>query len=946
MAIEIATAFVQVVPSMKGVGKAIESAFGSASETAGNTAGIKAGNGFAGGFGAKLGVITGIAQSVAGKAIEAFMGLSGEITSASDSAQKFASTLNFAGVSERQIKRLTASTQDYADKTVYDLNDIRNTTAQLAANGVPNYDRLAEAAGNLNAVAGGSADTFKSVAMVLTQTAGQGKLTTENWNQLSDAIPGASGKIQQALKEAGAYTGSIAELSRTYIEDKRNRKANAKACLTKALEGTRWAVGTVETGTITGTADLAFYHCTVLDAVQKTADTYGLEVQTEYQPDPTGNQIGRRIIHLVEHRGSTNTTKRFEYGKDLTQIKRDIDSGDVITRLYGWGKGIEQTNDQGEATGGYSRKISFADVNDGKPYVQDDQALANWGIPGPDGTKHHSEASVDFPDCEDPKELLTLTKNALKTRTTPVVSYTADVTALGQAGLSAEGTDVGDGVQIIDTSFTTPLRLEGRILQIEEDLAGSLADTKITLGNIRQSYTQRLAAQQQALDKLVSNSGAWNSAAGGAGPYMKDLIDRINQIMNATGGYTYLKPGQGIYVYDKPEDQNPTQCIHIGGGYWRIADHKKANGDWDFRSLANGKGIFADTIFTGRLSGAAGLNYWDLDTGRFVMTDANGNETVHLDGNGAGNLLVGTFQTARTGKRVRISPDFDSYQIGGTETYDGSGISFPLDGAYASSPSIWSYSRSNKTGDMSGLAMLSGYRTAGTPGAFGRFWSHKYLSDPSKIESQAYLMANTEYSKDSTTDSGGSLDLYSRQGHGGEAILNAWSPSDTCSAGVKATGSKAKVYATAGDANGEIGLVADISTGYMYLGGYLGGINGRNTFQTAWWVNKSGAPMTYSQYTFTSSNPAKYGSYKALATVDHRGDDWALIWSTVSDCGASGWLVWVSTGPEKVVTEVTAHWNKNNSTGVVSNLSINVNHSNLYIGTKAYYLNTIGFLKK
>ena len=432
-------------------------------------------------------------------------------------------------------------------------------------------------------------------------------------------------------------TGSIAELSRTYIEDKRNRAANAKACLAKALEGTRWAVGAVETGTITGTANLAFYHCTVLDAIQKTADTYGLEVQTEYQPDPTGNRIGRRIIHLVEHRGAANTTKRFEYGKDLTQIKRDIDSGDVITRLYGWGKGIEQTNDQGEATGGYSHKISFADVNHGKPYVQDDQALANWGIPGPDGTRHHSEASVDFPDCEDPKELLTLTKNALKTRTTPVVSYTADVTALGQAGYDPEGADVGDSVQIIDTSFTTPLRLEGRILQIEEDLAGSLADTKITLGNIRQSYTQRLAAQQQALDKLVSNSGAWNSAANNTGPYMKDLIDRINQIMNATGGYTYLKPGQGIYVYDKPEDQNPTQCIHIGGGYWRIADHKKANGDWDFRSLANGKGLFADAIFTGRLSDAAGLNFWDMDTGEFSLSARStvGGKTVQEYADGA-----------------------------------------------------------------------------------------------------------------------------------------------------------------------------------------------------------------------------------------------------------------------------------------------------------------------
>ena len=1344
-------------------------------------------------------------------------------------------------------------------------------------------------------------------------------------------------------------TGGIAELSRTYIEDKRNRNANAKACLAKALEGTRWTVGTVETGTLTRTADLAFYHCTVLEAVQKTADTYGLEVQTEYQPDPTGNRIGQRIIHLVEHRGSTSTTKRFEYGKDLTQIKRDIDAGDVITRLYGWGKGIEQTNEEGEPTGGYSHKISFADVNNGKPYVQDDQALANWGIVGADGTKHHSEASADFPDCEDPKELLNLTKAALKTRTTPVVSYTADVTALGQAGYDPEGTDVGDSVQIIDTSFATPLRLEGRILQIEEDLAGSLADTKITLGNIRQSYTQRLAAQQQALDKLVSNSGAWNSAAGGTGPYMKDLIDRINQIMNATGGYTYLKPGQGIYVYDKPEDQNPTQCIHIGGGYWRIADHKKANGDWDFRSLANGKGLFADTIFTGRLSDAAGLNFWDmdtgefslsarstvggktvqeyadgalsdansytdaakqaaiteakrqadaadtaklaearkyaetkasdaltaakaqsktdseaakaaaqayvdaldeslgqrsifdrltnngktqgiylsggllylnatymktgvldaalvkagrltdkkglnfwdmdtgefslsarstvggktvqeyadgalsdansytdaakqaaiteakrqadaadtaklaearkyaetkasdaltaakaqsktdseaakaaaqayvdaldeslgqrsifdrltnngktqgiylsggllylnatymktgvldaalvkagrltdkkglnfwdmdtgefslsanstingnkasslatqtqaqklatdaqtaaktyadsvgastlnsaksdatakadtalsgaktyaetimaygsnlvrnpngnpdhdldklgaskltktmpaahpegitsairlgnvrdtyfgwsfdsfrghtfrlsgwayrkagnvtssfgihwmdasgsnhwqtiaqsaadangwtyvsgsytvpsnaktarlwmqvdrntatasdadwywtglqctdetaarsyvdtfegeltqtyifnkltnngqkqglylsngllyinatymktgvitgkrsywnLDTGQFVMTDANGNETVHLDGNGANNLLTGTFQTASTGRRVKISPDFNSYDIGGTETYKGSGISFPLDGTYASSPSIFSYSNNNKNDTMSGIALLSGYRTKGTPGAFGRLWSRKYPSDTSAIESQAYFTTNTKYSDATDTDSGGSLNLYSRQAYGGEATLNAWSPSAACIAGVKATGSKAKAYATAADSNGEVGMIADISTGYLHLGGFLGGIYGRHTFLGAWWENVNGTAMKYHQFTFTAPAPAKYGSYKALATVDHRGDDWALIWSTVSDCTASGWLIWVSTGPAQVVTNVNAHWNYNTSTGVVSNLSINVGNTNLFNGTKNYYLNTIGFLKK
>lgn len=965
-------------------------------------------------------------------------------------------------------------------------------------------------------------------------------------------------------------TGSIAELSRTYIEDKRNRNANAKACLAKALEGTRWAVGTVETGTITGTADLAFYHCTVLEAVQKTADTYGLEVQTEVQPDPTGNRIGQRIIHLVEHRGQTTSTKRFEYGKDLTQIKRDIDAGDVITRLYGWGKGIEQTNEEGEPTGGYGRKISFADVNNGKPYIQDDQALANWGIVGADGTKHHSEASVDFPDCEDPKELLNLTKAALKTRTTPVVSYTADVTALGQAGYDPEGTDVGDSVQIIDTSFATPLRLEGRILQIEEDLAGSLADTKITLGNIRQSYTQRMAAQQQALDKLVSNSGAWNSAAGGTGPYMKDLIDRINQIMNATGGYTYLKPGQGIYVYDKPEDQTPTQCIHIGGGYWRIADHKKPNGDWDFRALANGKGIFADTVFTGRLSDAAGLNYWDmdtgdfslsarstiggktvqqyadgavsdaktyaeaimaygsnlvrnpngnpdhdldklgaskltktmpathpegitsaihlgnvrdtyfgwpldtfrghtfrlsgwayrkagnvtssfgihwtdtgngnhwqtiaqsaadangwtyvsgsytvpsnaktarlwmqvdrnpatasdadwywtglqctdetaarsyvdtfegeltqtyifnkltnngqkqglylsngllyinatymktgiitgkrsywnLDTGQFVMTDANGNETVHLDGDGVNNLLTGTFRTARTGNRVQISPSFKQTEISGTDSLEGAGIQFYHGSGSYQHPYIAVESTTQQEGEVSALTFNGGRRAEHDPGAFARIGERKADDNTTKVGT-VFLAAEKDY--DSTDPS-------SRR-----AYLSLWSPK---------TGATTATLA-ARDPNGLVGIQADIDSGYLYMGGFLAGFSGgRSTFQTAWWEGQNIGAMKYAQYTLTSSNPAKYGSYKAFATVDHRQDDPGLFVTTVSDCTASGWSIWVYTPPERVVTAVDANWNRNTSTGVVSNLSITTRHAFLFQGNKPYQLHTIGFLKK
>lgn len=160
-------------------------------------------------FGAVAGAVGGLVSSGIGMAVDAIGDLTGDIIEASDSADKFKSTLNFAGLDTGTIDALTASTQAYADQTVYSISDIRNVTAQLAANGVQGFDKLAEAAGNLNAVAGGNAETFSSVGMVLTQTAGAGKLTTENWNQLADAIPGASGKLQEAMLKNGAYTGNF-----------------------------------------------------------------------------------------------------------------------------------------------------------------------------------------------------------------------------------------------------------------------------------------------------------------------------------------------------------------------------------------------------------------------------------------------------------------------------------------------------------------------------------------------------------------------------------------------------------------------------------------------------------------------------------------------------------------------------------------------------------------
>ncbi|WP_286028701.1 tape measure protein [Ligilactobacillus agilis] len=153
--------------------------------------------------------IGGIAVNGVTAVVSSLKDIATEGASASDAMDKFRSTMQLGGFGEEKIKKTSDEVMEYANKTVYDLDDISNTTAQLAANGIKNYMGLTEAAGNLNAQAGGNAETFKSVAMMLTQTAGAGKLTTENWNQLADAIPGASGVLQKAMKDAGAYTGNF-----------------------------------------------------------------------------------------------------------------------------------------------------------------------------------------------------------------------------------------------------------------------------------------------------------------------------------------------------------------------------------------------------------------------------------------------------------------------------------------------------------------------------------------------------------------------------------------------------------------------------------------------------------------------------------------------------------------------------------------------------------------
>ena len=283
-------------------------------------------------------------------------------------------------------------------------------------------------------------------------------------------------------------------------------------------------------------------------------------------------------------------------------------------------------------------------------------------------------------------------------------------------------------------------------------------------------------------------------------------------------------------------------------------------------------GQFQGYVFTGAIyqsSTAADTGFKLRDSG-LDMWDSNHNHTVHLDGNGGDNLLTGTFQTALSGRRVRISPDFSQYEVADQgASIIGSGIQLFLDGTAASHPYIASESSVSDEGQVSGIVINGGHRGDGDPGAFLRVGER---GAPGDRYGNAIMKASQKYSDASSPHS--YVQARAPQGSGPTAIIRAENGAGY--AGYYANSDQGYSYMYAGDSNGTVGMQADIRTGYLYLGGYLGGITGRHTFQKTQWRMRTGStPHNYAgEVKWTFGTPAKYGVYVGVASAD---TDWAGI---------------------------------------------------------------------
>ena len=412
-----------------------------------------------------------------------------------------------------------------------------------------------------------------------------------------------------------------------------------------------------------------------------------------------------------------------------------------------------------------------------------------------------------------------VTTDKLATNSVNADKLAANAVTAGKVQAGAIGTD-----KLAANSVTTAK------LRVTEDMTVALLNAhKIQAGDIVAGAvtTDKLAANAVNADKLAANSVNASKIVAGAITADKLAANSVTAVKIAAGTITTDKVAAGQFK-----------------GY-----------------------VFTGAIFQSSEAENTGVK---LNSTALQMWDSNHNRTVYLDGEGRSNVLTGTFQTRISGHRVRISPDYRSHVIGGTETFVGDGLEFPAyngSTAFYSYPAIASAIQSNQVGTMSELDLWSGHVSENDPAAFMSLRSKprkKGGTGSGGVTSRVKAVANTDYDEPDESKKSSAYLTLSGDSAGSECWLEAQ------------------------DANGEVGVGANIGTGYLYLGGYLGGITNRFTFQSINWriFQNASLPEDFTiQPTKWSWTPAKYGRYYGVCNSDL---NWGSIFMHVCNTGGAG----------------------------------------------------------
>lgn len=288
------------------------------------------------------------------------------------------------------------------------------------------------------------------------------------------------------------------------IEDKRPG-GTASDVLREILKGTGYQLGDIDGLTING--NMSFYYISVRQALVKLIESYACEFRVRYTF--VENKIIGRYIDLNQRFGR-KTGHQFEYGSNILNITYEESSDEVVTALIGRGKGEQSTDESGEATGGYGRRIQFKDVvwsvSKGDPvdkpagqnYVANETARNIYGL-HQNGVIKHRFGVYTNEDIEDPVELLKATYKELKRLSVPIVTFKANLLDLANA--IEQDIWIGDSVGIVRDQIG--IAFEARIHKLIID---KLDDNRsaVELGDYQTLQAKDRFTRQQVIKDAVS----------------------------------------------------------------------------------------------------------------------------------------------------------------------------------------------------------------------------------------------------------------------------------------------------------------------------------------------------------------------------------------------------------------------------------------------------------
>lgn len=434
---------------------------------------------------------------------------------------------------------------------------------------------------------------------------------------------------------------SICELFGGIVEDCDASNRSVKDVFQEVMKNTRFNASITDTDA-RFPSNTDFSHKSAREVLNACMNAAQKELITTIEVNERG--VGERKLALIDKRGNQDGHRRFTYGKDLLKVERTEHAG-VITACYGYGKELEPKKEERVRTKAGDpvyyespekppkrKKLTFASVNDGKPYVVDADALKAYGLSSnKDSARRNIFGVYENSNISDPSELKKETLKYLHAHSKPQVSYSVDVVDLASYGREWEGVGVGDSVDIVDTCFSPTLRCRGRVTKIVRNYIDKTAN--VTLGNIAQTLTDIYTYQQKQLQQLDTKVDNLDTFSPSNDDHLKRLIDNLNRKFNANGAsYYHIDFATGSTWASVPMDVNGTPlkeggwAINISSLGFRIAKNRNADGSWNWRTFGTGEGLTADLITSGTLDAnliragviedRQGENSWNLATGK------------------------------------------------------------------------------------------------------------------------------------------------------------------------------------------------------------------------------------------------------------------------------------------------------------------------------------------